>query len=512
MITLTPRGYAFKGSSSATLVSDTFTPAANSLLFLVHYTDYISGSGDGCIESISGHGAWSLVFQFVFGGLAIEVWGCLVGGSPGSAQIVATNGYVWRSECEFFEAGGDVDRSGGTVASCFGVNASGSEYFTGSDQTLNLTLPAFANASGLTFVVGAGNIVNSMGAGYTLHTQRNSSGWFLRTGYLAAEDNSIEIVGGAWTTVRGAAFEIKGTSGGGTTTHDLATAATGSLQATAALAVSKALASGAIAGASASASIVHGVPLALAATGGAGAAADLSVQGSASLAMAAVAGATATGALALTVPLATSATAGAAAQAALSRTATLMGAATVSGTASAAMSHGVPLSAVAIAGANAQGQLVLGIALQTAAQVGAQASANLSAFGGAALATAAVVGAQASAALSLDVRLATQAVGGATAAVNFGVVVPLSTAAIAQAQATGTLEVVLVLGTQATAGASASASPQLTVLLGTSAVAGAYATAGFADSALLSVPGYIATAHPRRLAATARRRQYTARA
>jgi hypothetical protein len=205
-VTITARGYDANEAATATLTSDTFTPAANSVLFLVHVT----GGGAEAIDSVSGHGTWSSVYSFAPAGWTktIEVWACLVGASPSSAQIAATTGYQWRSMCEFFEASG-VDVSGGTAASCFGVSDSDTLY--GTNPTLNFTLGTFTVATGLTFLVGAQSAVTSWPGGYTTNTQRGSIAWaFMQTAYVASEDNDISISATGIDRLSGAVFEIKG--------------------------------------------------------------------------------------------------------------------------------------------------------------------------------------------------------------------------------------------------------------------------------------------------------------
>lgn len=122
--TVTNRGYAFKSYASSDSVSDTFTPAANSVLMVV------SVGQDGVLDSISDTmsdtGAWAEVLSYSFtssfGASMVKVWASIVGASPTSGAITVVNGYHQKLALEFYEIGG-ADVSGGTPASVFGVSA-----------------------------------------------------------------------------------------------------------------------------------------------------------------------------------------------------------------------------------------------------------------------------------------------------------------------------------------------------------------------------------------------------
>jgi hypothetical protein len=211
--TITARGYGTLSANSGTIVSNTFTPAANSILFLVSYH---SDEGGPIISGVTGHGTWANVFAYnvSYENRRIEVWACKVGASPSSAAITATYPYMWKSLCEFFEASGDVDVSG-TAANAFGVNGSANKLEASATATNTIALGSFARAGGLTFVVGTCSIPTFEG-GYTALTSRVLVGdWNQQCGYIGSEDNSVVVTQGAFVTAQAAAFEIKAAAGGG---------------------------------------------------------------------------------------------------------------------------------------------------------------------------------------------------------------------------------------------------------------------------------------------------------
>ena len=207
-VTITARDYLSKTASSSDMVSGSFTPAANSLLFVVHNTNY-TGGDDGRIDSISGHGTWSSVYSRTYSSNRIlEVWACLVGASPSASTVTISGGYAVGAHAEIFEAGG-VDVSGGTAASVFGAATNASEYLTSGDSVIDLTLGAFADAGNTTFLACAGPTSITFDGGYTANTLRTVGAFNMRTAYLAAEDNSPSITGSIWVNAGALAFEIK---------------------------------------------------------------------------------------------------------------------------------------------------------------------------------------------------------------------------------------------------------------------------------------------------------------
>ncbi len=216
-VTITERGSVYATAGSGNLVSGSFTPAANSVLFLLYQQ---SGETSPGISSISGHGTWSNVRTWNLTDSTVELWACKVGASPSAGTVTVSRAYAWQGGVAFFEASGaDVS---GTAANVFGVYNSASK--TGGDaaSTITLSLGTFGAAGGVTFAVGTTTGSTSFEGGYTALTQWNTgsspawaSGWALRAGYIDFEDTSVVVTSAAYTTAGAIAFEIKEASGGG---------------------------------------------------------------------------------------------------------------------------------------------------------------------------------------------------------------------------------------------------------------------------------------------------------
>lgn len=209
--TVTNRGYAIKSYASTDSVSDTFTPAAGSLLLVV------AVGWDGIIDSISGHGTWSEIFSWNSSaptGRSIRVWACIVGSSPSSGAITCVQGYQSKYVCEFYEISG-ADTSG-TVAQCFGVNNHANSYKT-TTSAQTLTLSSFASSSNLTFAVayyietGEYNFTWSDGT-FTTGTKRTGT-YPMQAAWLAAEDTTVVVAfNNGYTNSGFFAFEVKAAS------------------------------------------------------------------------------------------------------------------------------------------------------------------------------------------------------------------------------------------------------------------------------------------------------------
>lgn len=216
------------------------------------------------------------------------------------------------------------------------------------------------------------------------------------------------------------------------------------------------LAATAIANASASAALTHGVPLAAAATAVDTATAALIAQ--INLAASAASSATAGATMAHAVPLAAAAASVDAATAALSKAVALSAAAQSASAASAGLAHGVPLAADAQASAAALAGLVVTQA-GLAANAQAQASATAALALGVRFDAAAASSATATAALLKAVNLAASGAGQAsgTAALSVATFTGLAANAIAQATAVAALALQIRLAGAALSTATATA-------------------------------------------------------
>lgn len=210
---VTNRGYASKVGASTDSVSDTFTPAANSLLLVV--SNGLDGILDSISDTMSDTGAWAEVLSYQWtaqGTRRIKVWGCIVGASPSSGAITVVNGYQERLQLEFYEVT-DVDLSGGTPASCIGVNGGIDGYRTTNDQTL--TLSAFAADTNYTFAIAASPYTSAAitysEGNFTEGTDRSAFSRF-RCAWLGLKDLTIVITHTAWVYNALFGFEIKAAS------------------------------------------------------------------------------------------------------------------------------------------------------------------------------------------------------------------------------------------------------------------------------------------------------------
>ena len=145
--TVTSRGHTHRLASTTASVSDTFTPAANSLLLCV-----ISGDsglvGTGITDTFGG-GSWVKIFEYQFTATTArhtQLWACLPGASPSNGAITCSHGYQLDTHVEFFEITG-ADTSG-TTANAFGVTGARDDY---SNASQTLTLSAFASSTNMTF-------------------------------------------------------------------------------------------------------------------------------------------------------------------------------------------------------------------------------------------------------------------------------------------------------------------------------------------------------------------------
>lgn len=213
--TVTFRGYDFKTASSANSVSDTFTPAAGSLLICV-----CAGAGGGDITSISGHVTWTRVYNRTWttsSSRHTELWAGIVGGSPSSGQITVVNGYESRITMEFYEITG-ADTSG-TTAAAFGVSA-GRDDYRSVTTNYTLTVPAFSSSSNMTFAWAntdedSGQTFTWSDGTFTTGTKRSGNISF-QAAWLLSEDNSVVVaMSPAFQDCGMDAIEIKLASAGG---------------------------------------------------------------------------------------------------------------------------------------------------------------------------------------------------------------------------------------------------------------------------------------------------------
>ena len=128
------RGTDSKNYSSATLVSNTFTPAANSLMLV-----WVLGNDSPTIPSgITGHDGGTSWVQIgstqSFSNIAGTLWGAHAGASPSSGVIEVTLPNTSITQCNFCEITG-VDVSG-TVANSFEQTDAG----VGSTSTMTRSL------------------------------------------------------------------------------------------------------------------------------------------------------------------------------------------------------------------------------------------------------------------------------------------------------------------------------------------------------------------------------------
>ena len=237
---LTLRGSAGSNLSSADIVSDTFTPAANAIVlaFLNH------NAGAGTVVGVSGHGTWE---QIAFGlnegiqGASFELWAALTGGSPSSGPITIDRNYQNKNMTVFIE----IDETAGfaaAIADAFGAAAYDSAY--GSDITLVATVAAFAQSTNMALGFGgqfsgtAGNLFDPE-SGYTKETEFDGGAYNGVVVWKTTEDTTISIISTEFnvhTALMG--IEVKHAAGGASVVlvqeHvDLADAFTAVLTATA---------------------------------------------------------------------------------------------------------------------------------------------------------------------------------------------------------------------------------------------------------------------------------------
>ena len=208
-ISITSRGSDGQSATSGPLTVGPFTPAANSVLMLALQTQ------DRGTVSVTGHGTWERVIDATWSGSAqrrTEIWACRVGASPSSATVeIETypgSGYAWREEAEVFELTGDLDPDA-DLADLFGVWGVADGYDL---SPVAITLAAFDSADNTTFVVaGVFNATPTWTweSGYTTAAQHANSQFSMQCGWIGAEDNSVSIDCGRYSTNGALAFEIK---------------------------------------------------------------------------------------------------------------------------------------------------------------------------------------------------------------------------------------------------------------------------------------------------------------
>jgi len=210
-------------SGSGPYLSDSFTPAANSLLFALT----VAISGQSTNSGVSNHdsgGAWELVGSLTGGqqGIEWELWACITGSSPSDQQVsVAHNSNVHRMGIACFDIqGADVS---GAVADAFGSIGSPQvgQFFTGQPHTLTCTCAAHEGSGSLSlFVATSVNAANATDQSLDDFTVQIDNQDFLgkwtSVAYKETEDTSIDYVTvDDNVTLFGALLEVKAAPAGG---------------------------------------------------------------------------------------------------------------------------------------------------------------------------------------------------------------------------------------------------------------------------------------------------------
>lgn len=220
--TVTDRGFAQHSSSSADLVSDTFTPAAG--VILVAHAISVDGAATN-ITGIVGHDGGDAWQQIYYGenegpqaNKELEFWACLTGGSPSSGAITVSVNYQAGCQIQFIE----IDETAGFDASVennFGTPVAANQYNVAEPT---VTVSAFAAADNLAacMIHQNGGTPGALYEPSTGYTELGEAGtiWPGTFMYKGSEDTTISAqvnTGNVYSALVG--YEIKHAAVGGAT-------------------------------------------------------------------------------------------------------------------------------------------------------------------------------------------------------------------------------------------------------------------------------------------------------
>lgn len=206
---ITNRGEAGKHASSSSLSSNTFTPAADSLVMAC-----IESTNAPSASDLSGHdggSAWAQVASYTSSAGNLYIFAAHPGSSPSSGAITLDSGYMWNQSVGFFEVT-DVYTSG-TVAQSFGTPANDYQY----NGNIQIITGSHSNTEGLTFVlarVSSASDTIVLETGYTKDYIDQGTGLNFNIGYKGGEDTTIDVQpGSSWLHLGGIGIEIVGIAG-----------------------------------------------------------------------------------------------------------------------------------------------------------------------------------------------------------------------------------------------------------------------------------------------------------
>lgn len=214
---VTARGQDTDTASSTNLVIPSFTPGANSLLVVA-----LDHSNDAGSLSLSGHDdgvSWAQIYKTTLGGgREHELWACITGSSPSAGTITITKNYGWTYAAACVEITGDFDTAPTAMTDLFGTHQSVELYTTSSDNTLDVTLSAFASADNMTLALAADEIEISNDYAFTeVQVSAGANNNDISVLWYDGADTNPEIQFDNWITARLSAIEVKEAAGGGTT-------------------------------------------------------------------------------------------------------------------------------------------------------------------------------------------------------------------------------------------------------------------------------------------------------